>query len=65
MTDFERERLTRYVADAGQWLTTVQTILQYPETPTQAAALSMTRAAIELVAGIKQQVMLDKGVRHG
>jgi hypothetical protein len=40
-------------------LTTIQTTLQYPETPAQAAALSMTRAAIELVAGIKQKVMID------
>ena len=59
MTTFDHERLTRYIQDANQWLTTVQTILQYPETPAQAAALSMTRAAIELVAGIKQQVMID------
>lgn len=59
MTDFERERLNRYTQDASQWLTTVQTILQYPETPAQAAALTMTRAALELVSGIKQQIMID------
>lgn len=61
MTDFEKERLNRYIADAGQWLTTIQTILQYPETPAQAAAASMTRAAGELVRGIKQQISIDEG----
>ena len=59
MTDFERERLNHYIADATQWLTTVQAILSTPETPAQAAAASMTRAAIELVAGIRQQMMID------
>lgn len=59
MTDFDRERLNRYIQDASQWLTTVQTILQYPETPAQAAALTMTRAALELVHGIKQQITID------
>jgi hypothetical protein len=53
------DRLNRYIQDANQWLTTVQTILQYPETPAQAAAASMTRAALELVHGIKQQMSID------
>ncbi|SDE24321.1 hypothetical protein [Sporomusa acidovorans] len=62
MTDFKRERLNWYIGDAEQFLTTIQKILQYPETPAQAAAASMTRAAIELVAGIKQQMKIDGGV---
>ena len=59
MTDFERERLNRYIADANQWLTTIQAILMTPETPQQAAAASMTRDAIELVGGIRQQMIID------
>ncbi len=62
MTNFERDRLNRYIADANQWLTTVQAILTTPETPAQAAAASMTRAAIELVAGIRQQMTIDGGM---
>lgn len=61
MTDFERNRLNRYIADSNQWLTTVQAMLTTPETPAQAAAASMTRAAIELVAGIRQQMASDEG----
>ncbi|CVK17535.1 hypothetical protein [Sporomusa sphaeroides] len=61
MTDFEKERLNRYITDAGQWLTTIQSILQYPKTPAQAAALTLTWAASELVRGIKQQILIDKG----
>lgn len=59
MTDFERDRLNRYIADANQWLLVIADGLRYPETPQQAAAASMTRAAIELVAGVKQQMSID------
>ena len=59
MNDFERERIQRYIQDTGQWLATIQTILQYPDTPQQAAALSMARAASELVEGVKQQIDLE------
>lgn len=62
MTQFERERLQRYTEDAGRWLAVMQEILRYPETPEQAAALSMTRAAVELVAGVKQQMVLDTSI---
>jgi hypothetical protein len=60
MTSFEHERLQRYNEDAGQWLATIQMILQYPATPQQAAALSMCRAASELVIVIKQQIEIDQ-----
>ena len=60
---YERERLNRYIADAEKWLVTIQKILEYPESPAQAAALSMTRAAAELVTGIQQQMTLDEKVQ--
>ncbi|CVK18771.1 hypothetical protein [Sporomusa sphaeroides] len=65
MTDFERDRLNRYIQDAEKWLLVIAEGLRYPETPAQAAAASMTRAAIELVAGVRQQMIIDsnnKGV---
>ncbi len=61
MTTFEQERLDRYIQDANQWLLVIADMLRLPETPQQAAASSMARAAIELVSGIKQQINLDKG----
>lgn len=62
MTDFERNRLNRYIQDAKQWLLVIADMLRYPETPQQAAAASITRAAVELVEGIQQQMMIDGGV---
>ena len=60
MTDFEYERLNRYVEDAEQWLGVIRRILLYPETTSQAAAAAMAGAAMELVYGIRQQIMIDK-----
>ena len=59
MTDFERERLNRYIADVEKSLMVVAGGLWYPETPAQAAASTLARAAVELVAGIRQQMMID------
>ena len=59
MTDFERNRLNRYIGDAEQWLVNIQKILFQAETPAQGAAATLTRAALELVAGIRQQMMID------
>lgn len=59
MTDFERERLNRYLEDGNHWLTVVHGILMFPKTPAQAAAATLARAALELVAGIRQQMMVD------
>lgn len=60
MTTFEQERLNRYIQDANQWLLVIADMLRHPETPQQAAAAYMARAAIELVSGIQQQINLDK-----
>lgn len=59
MTDFDRDRLNRYITDAERWLLVIADGLRYPETPQQAAAASMTRAAVELIAGVKQQMVID------
>ena len=59
MTDFERNRLLTYTKDAEQWLLTVVEGLRYAETPAQVAAATLARAALELVAGIRQQIMID------
>lgn len=61
MTNFEQERLNRYIQDANQWLLVIADMLRYAETPQKAAAASMVRAVLELVNGIKQQINLDKG----
>ena len=60
MMPFEHARLNRYVDDANQWLAVIAEMLRYAETPQEAAAAQMARAAIELVAGIKQQINLDE-----
>ena len=60
MMPFEHARLNRYVDDANQWLSVIAEMLRYAETPQEAAAAHMARAAIELVAGIKQQINLDE-----
>jgi len=62
MTDFELDRLNRYIDDAQHWLLVISEILSYPETTSQAAAASMARAAIELVAGVHQQILLDSNM---
>ena len=59
MTDIERDRLNRYIADAERWLLVIADGLRYPATSQQAAAASMTRAATELVAGVRQQMAID------
>jgi hypothetical protein len=59
MTDFERGRLNRYLEDGEHWLCVIHGILMNPETPAQAAAATLTRSARELIAGIRQQMMID------
>lgn len=59
MTNFERDRLNRYIADAEKWLLVIADGLRYPETPAQAAASTLARAAVELTAGIRQQMLID------
>ena len=65
MTDFDRDRLNRYIQDAEKWLLVIADGLRYPETPAQATAGSMARVAIELVAGVKQQMAIDSNCKGG
>lgn len=59
MTDFDKERLQRYVQDANKWLLVIIDGLRYPENSQQATALAMARAASELTEGIRQQISID------
>ena len=59
MTTLEKERLHRYLGDAGQWLAVTAEMLRHPETAHQAAALTLAKAANEIIAGIAQQIRLD------
>lgn len=59
MTDFERDRLNQYITDVEKWLLVIADGLRYPETPEQAAAVAMTRAAVELATRIRQQMTID------
>jgi len=52
-------RKLSYIKDAEQWLLTIAEGLRYAETPAQVAAATLARAAVELVAGIRQQIMID------
>ncbi|MBU2703194.1 hypothetical protein Ga0466249_004330 [Sporomusaceae bacterium BoRhaA] len=49
MTSFERQRLDRYITDAGDWLTQIEKILFKAKTPSQAAASDFIQAAHESV----------------
>lgn len=59
MYAYETDRLNRYITDVEKWLLVIADGLRYPETPAQAAALSMTRAAVELVAGTKGCMLVN------
>lgn len=59
MTDYERQRLTRYIVVAGDWLTQLEKILFVAETPSQAAAGDFIRVAHESVRSAHKQLVFD------
>jgi hypothetical protein len=59
MTDYDRQRLSRYVTDAGDWLTQIEKLLFDADTPAKAAAGDFIRVARESVRAAKRQLMID------
>lgn len=56
MTNFEKQRLNRYITDAGGWLTQIEKLLFTADTSSQAAAGDFMRVARESVRAAKKQL---------
>ncbi|EGO65404.1 hypothetical protein [Acetonema longum] len=64
MTETERKLLWKCITDAQKTLSGIAGLLSYPETPSDAAMLSLARAGMELTAGMQRQYGLEDQRSH-